>query len=89
MAIRIIDVGPAALPTRSARVINPLGAGRAQASEGREWVAPTLPGPQRAKSVGRPLEKDRHNSIEQRKPWIAMGMGRSTWFRRKAKGELS
>ena len=39
-------------------------------------------------SKGRPLDSQRHLSIEARKPWEALGMSRRTWFRRKAMGQL-
>lgn len=37
---------------------------------------------------GRPRIEDRDKTIEARKPWLALGMGRRTWYDRKAKGEL-
>lgn len=37
----------------------------------------------KSKSKGRPLEKDRAQSIEARQPWKAAGMSRRTWYRRE------
>lgn len=33
---------------------------------------------------GRPLAKDADKALAQTKPWIAAGMSRRTWFRRRA-----
>jgi hypothetical protein len=33
---------------------------------------------------GRPRLEDRDKTFEARKPWVAKGMSRSTWFRRRA-----
>ncbi len=32
---------------------------------------------------GRRLFKDRHKSFEALQPWLALGMSKSTWFRRR------
>jgi hypothetical protein len=32
---------------------------------------------------GRPRIEDRDRTAEARKPWVAAGMSRSTWYRRK------
>ena len=34
--------------------------------------------------VGRPRIEDRDKTLKARKPWIALDMSRSTWFRRQA-----
>lgn len=36
-------------------------------------------------SRGRPLTEDRSQSIEARKPWLALGIKRRAWYYRKAK----
>jgi len=33
---------------------------------------------------GRPRIEDKANSIEARKPWVALGMSRRTWYSRQA-----
>ncbi len=37
------------------------------------------------KKGGRPLASEAHLSHEATKPWLALGMSRATWYRRKAK----
>lgn len=37
-----------------------------------------------ARRRGRPLASQAHLSIERRKPWVAAGMSRRTWYRRQA-----
>ena len=34
--------------------------------------------------TGRPRIEDRARTIEARKPWLALGMSRRTWYRRQA-----
>jgi hypothetical protein len=36
------------------------------------------------RKTGRPLMADRHLTNEARKPWVAKGMSRATWYRRQA-----
>lgn len=38
--------------------------------------------------VGRPRIEDKDKTIEAKKPWLALGMSRRSWYTRKAKGEL-
>lgn len=38
---------------------------------------------QSRRPLGRPLDKDRHLSLAQTKPWQTEGLSRSTWFRRQ------
>lgn len=47
--------------------------------------------PERASKakVGRPRLEDVAKTIEAKSPWKALGMSRASWFRRKAKGELT
>ena len=39
-----------------------------------------------ARPKGRPIAGEMHKSNEAMKPWIALGMSRRTWYRRKASG---
>ena len=39
---------------------------------------------QRPPKKGRPRIEDKANSIEARKPWIALSMSRRTWYSRQA-----
>ena len=39
---------------------------------------------QRPPKKGRPRIEDQANSIEARKPWVALGMSRRTWYSRQA-----
>jgi hypothetical protein len=34
--------------------------------------------------AGRPRIEDRANTIEAKKPWLKLGMSRTTWYRRQA-----
>jgi hypothetical protein len=36
------------------------------------------------RKTGRPLNGNRANTIEARKPWLKLGMSRRTWYRRQA-----
>jgi hypothetical protein len=36
------------------------------------------------RKTGRPLTNDRAKTIEAKKPWLALGMSRRTWYRRQA-----
>jgi hypothetical protein len=38
---------------------------------------------------GRPRIEDRAKTIEARKPWLALGMSRRTWYRRQAERRLA
>lgn len=85
---RPVEAGPARPRPREAASIR---------SGGEQPLAldlpPTVPrsaGERRADGVsqsrrplGRPLEKDRHLSLAQTKPWQTEGMSRATWFRRQ------
>ena len=39
---------------------------------------------QRPHKKGRPRLEERDQTIEARKPWIELGMSRTTWYRRQA-----
>lgn len=45
--------------------------------------AGVAPGPRETK-LGRPRLEDRDQTIEARKPWLALKMSRTTWYRRQA-----
>jgi hypothetical protein len=36
---------------------------------------------------GRPLNVDRERALERSKPWLAEGLSRATWYRRKREGK--
>ena len=38
---------------------------------------------------GRPLASRAHLTLAATQPWLALGMSRRTWFRRRAKGLIS
>lgn len=69
------------------------GAHRPPAAEGAKAKAAKAksPPPQGQPKKGRPLDSERGKTLKATKPWLAMEppMSRRTWFRRKAKGELT
>lgn len=38
--------------------------------------------------LGRPRIEVRSETIEAKKPWLALGMSRASWYRRRAEGRL-
>ena len=54
----------------------------------REPVSPTNAKPvsSSTKVGGRPLDSQRHLTLTATQPWKALGMSRTTWYRRKREG---
>jgi len=38
--------------------------------------------------AGRPLDSQKHTTLTATKPWVAEGMSRRTWYRRRADGAV-
>lgn len=86
--------GCAATSSRGSRVSRPALPSVRQASPDSQLVAPkaagigareagVAPSPREAKR-GRPLDVDKDKTLTAIKPWIAAGLSRATWYRRRA-----
>ena len=56
------------------------GGGKGEPDRGQGMATENAP---KATRKGRPLESERHLTTEQTKPWVASGMSRRTWYRRR------
>lgn len=76
-------------PVPSVRVKAPAARLQGPPEQQRKTTGVTAGEPATFGKPGRPLDKDRASALEATKPWLAEGLSRATWYRRRAEKRAS